>query len=171
MKKIPEFEILLEKISLDLQDFLQKEKIDDAKFIGIRSGGVWVAKALREKLASSWDLGILDISFYRDDYSMIGLNPEVKGSEISFSCEDENIILVDDILMTGRTIRAALNQIFDFGRPKRVVLVSVLKIDARQLPIQPDIYAAKINLEAGRKIKLLQNPLRFEWLNLENKNS
>lgn len=163
MKKLPEFDILLEKISLDLQDFLQREKIDKAKFIGIRSGGVWVAKALREKFALDWDLGILDISFYRDDYSMIGLNPEVKGSEIDFSCEGETIILVDDIVMTGRTIRAALNQVFDFGRPKQVILVSLLKIDARELPIQPDIYATKINLEAGQKIKLLQDPLRFEW--------
>lgn len=164
MNKLPEFNILLEKISLDLQDLLQKDAIEDAKFIGIRSGGVWVAQALREKLQLNWELGSLDISFYRDDYSMIGLNPEVRESQIDFSCEDQTIILVDDIVMTGRTIRAALNQIFDFGRPKRVILVSLIKIDARHLPIQPDIYAAKINQESGRKIKLLQEPLRFEWV-------
>ena len=85
--------------------------------IGIHTGGVWIAKQLHQILGIQEPLGVLDISFYRDDFTQIGMNPEVKPSEIPFSIDGRNIILVDDVLHTGRTIRAAMNELFDYGRP------------------------------------------------------
>ena len=83
--------------------------------IGIHTGGVWIAQRLHRILGYSEPLGSLDISFYRDDFSRVGLNPEVKSSELPVAIEDRNIILIDDVLYTGRTIRAAMNEIFPTG--------------------------------------------------------
>ena len=100
------------------------------------------------------ELGILDISFYRDDFDERGLSAHAKGSDLPDSIEDRDIILVDDVLMSGRTIRAAMNEIFDYGRPTSIQLVCLLDIGQRQLPIQADVVGAKIELIAGQKIKL-----------------
>ena len=100
-------------------------------------------------------LGLLDISFYRDDFSEIGIHPQVQPSELPFSVEGRTILLVDDVLYTGRTIRAALNEIFDYGRPQRVILAVLIDRDGRQIPIQADCVGAQIELETGQRIKLV----------------
>jgi len=118
---------------------------NDPKMIGIRTGGAWIAQKLHEKLQLDAPLGILDISFYRDDFSKTGLNPTVKPSEIPWEVDDQHIILVDDVLYTGRTIRAALNEIFDFGRPASVTLVTLLdRKGCRELPIQAEITGMEV---------------------------
>jgi len=134
-----------------------------ALFIGIHTGGLWLAKDLQKQLNIDSQLGELDISFYRDDFAQNGLNPQVKPSVLPFEIENAHIILVDDIVMTGRTIRAALNEIFDYGRPKSVTLVSLIELNSRELPIQADIYGQKLSLLPSQRVELLgPEPLRLQ---------
>ena len=122
--------------------------------IGIHTGGVWVAKRLHQSLDLTTPLGSIDINFYRDDFSRIGLHPKVKASEIPDDIEDRCVILVDDVLQTGRTIRAALNEIFSWGRPAAVQLAVLVERGGRELPIQPDVVGARLNLNPSQHIKL-----------------
>ncbi len=126
---------------------------NDPKMIGIRTGGAWIAEQLHHKLEIAAPLGVLDISFYRDDFSKAGLNPTVKPSDVPWEIDGQHIILVDDVLYTGRTIRAALNEIFDFGRPASVTLVTLLdRKGCRELPIQADITG--MELECSQTLKV-----------------
>jgi pyrimidine operon attenuation protein/uracil phosphoribosyltransferase len=122
--------------------------------IGIHTGGIWIAEQLHQRLGLQQPLGTLDISFYRDDFSRIGMHPEVKPSNLPFDVEERTIILVDDVLQTGRTIRAALNEIFDYGRPARVVLAVLVERSGHELPIRADISGARIDLAADEQVKL-----------------
>ena len=132
-------------------------------FIGIRTGGVWVAQALLEQLGLDVPLGTLDVSFYRDDFTQNGLHPQVRPSELPFEIEGQHLVLIDDVLMSGRTIRAALNELFDYGRPASVTLVSLLDLDARELPIHADILGATLALAGNERVKLLgPAPLALE---------
>jgi hypoxanthine-guanine phosphoribosyltransferase len=91
---------------------------------------VWVAQALLEALGSDSPLGTLDVSFYRDDFSQNGLHPQVRPSALPFEIEGQHLVLIDDVLMSGRTIRAAMNELFDYGRPASVTLVCLLDLNA-----------------------------------------
>ncbi len=122
--------------------------------IGIHTGGAWLAERLHALLDLDEPLGTLDISFYRDDFTRIGMNPQVKASELPFDMEDRHIVLVDDVLHTGRTIRAALNEIFDYGRPASVTLAVLINRGGRELPIQADIIGESVELKPGQQIKL-----------------
>jgi len=141
---------------------------DNPLMVGIHTGGVWVATNLHQQLNSSTSifsepLATLDISFYRDDFSRIGINPEVKPSQLPPDVDDRHIILVDDVLHTGRTIRAAMNELFDYGRPASITLVCLIERDGRELPLQADIVGEHIKLNAGEHIKLTgPEPLAFE---------
>ena len=141
---------------------------EDPIMVGIHTGGVWVAKLLHNQLNLKTPLGSIDISFYRDDFSRIGLNPEVKTSEIPTNVEGRSIILVDDVLQTGRTIRAALDEIFSWGRPAVVQLAVLIERGGRELPIQPDIVGVRLDLEMSEHIKLL-GPDKLEF-SIEKKN-
>ena len=130
--------------------------------IGVHTGGVWVAKRLHQNLGLTTPLGSIDISFYRDDFSRIGLNPQVKASEIPDDIEDRCLIFVDDVLQTGRTIRAALNEIFSWGRPAAVQLAVLVERGGRELPIQPDVVGVRLDLNPSQHIKLSgPNTLEF----------
>lgn len=122
--------------------------------IGIHSGGAWLAEKLHKQLGLKEPLGTLDISFYRDDFTRIGMNPQVRASELPFDLEDRHVILVDDVLHTGRTIRAALNEIFDYGRPASVTLAVLIVRDGRELPIQADVVGETVDLKPNQQIKL-----------------
>jgi pyrimidine operon attenuation protein/uracil phosphoribosyltransferase len=124
--------------------------------IGIHTGGVWLAERLHQALALSEPLGTLDISFYRDDFTRLGINPQVKTSNLPVNVEDRHVILVDDVLHTGRTIRAAMNEIFDYGRPASVALAVLIARDGRELPIQADIVGETLTLDKHQHIKLLR---------------
>ncbi len=135
--------------------------------IGIHTGGVWVAEYLKQRLSGKIPLGTLDISFYRDDFSRVGINPEVRPSQIPFDIDDRHIILVDDVLYTGRTIRAALNEIFDYGRPASILLAVLIERDGRQLPITADCVGDRIALREDEQIKLSgPSPLNLEVVKL-----
>jgi pyrimidine operon attenuation protein / uracil phosphoribosyltransferase len=154
---------LLEELEIKLKQAITERKITDPLMIGIRSGGVWVAEILHRRLAIQQPLGLLDISFYRDDFSQIGVNPNVKPSQLPAQIEGRNIILVDDVFYTGRTVRAALNELFDYGRPSQVLLAVLIERDGKQIPISPDCAGMRIKLNAGQRIKLTgPDPLAIE---------
>jgi pyrimidine operon attenuation protein/uracil phosphoribosyltransferase len=140
----------LEKMAEQLRPLLDSRPL----MIGIHTGGVWLAERLHKLLGLDEPLGTLDISFYRDDFTRIGLNPQVKASNLPFDMEDRHVILVDDVLHTGRTIRAALNEIFDYGRPASIKLAVLINRGGHELPIQADVVGAEIELKPGQQIKL-----------------
>ncbi|MFT6428931.1 MAG: pyrimidine operon attenuation protein/uracil phosphoribosyltransferase [Halopseudomonas sp.] len=154
MKALPDVAPLLEGMAADLIAYLSRRGIKDPAFVGIHTGGVWIAEQLRNQCLPDAPLGTLDIAFYRDDFEQNGLPPRVRPSELPFSVDDRNLILVDDVLMTGRTIRAALNELFDYGRPASVTLVALIDIEARQLPIRADVLGTSLTLPADQRIKL-----------------
>ena len=143
----------------ELRPFLPKNPL----MIGIHTGGVWVAERLHKLLELTEPLGTLDIYFYRDDFTRVGVNPTVKTSQLPVNIEDRHVILVDDVLQTGRTIRAGLNEIFDYGRPASVVLAVLLNRDGRELPIEAAIVGHHLRLKKNQHIKLFgPDPLKLE---------
>lgn len=122
--------------------------------IGIHTGGAWVAEYLHQQLKFIEPLGTLDISFYRDDFTRVGLNPQVKASDLPVDVDGRHVVLVDDVLHTGRTIRAAMNEIFDYGRPTSITLAVLICRDGRELPIQADIVGETVSLAPSQHIKL-----------------
>ncbi len=163
---------LIRQMAIDLQARLAKRDITEPRYIGIRTGGVWVAQALLAELGSESPLGTLDVSFYRDDFSQNGLHPQVRPSELPFEIEGQHLVLIDDVLMSGRTIRAALNELFDYGRPASVTLVSLLDLDAGELPIRPDIVGAILSLGPHERVKLSgPSPLALERQDLASASS
>ena len=157
-------EPLLVRVEQQLRQYLMEQNIDKPVMVGIHTGGVWVAQRLHKQLGLDTPMGELDISFYRDDFTRVGLNPLVKPSSMPVITEDQHLILIDDVVMTGRTIRAALNELFDYGRPASVTLVALVDLNARELPIRPDITGETLNLNPGERIKLTgPTPLALEF--------
>lgn len=127
----------------------------DPVVIGIHTGGVWVADALASRLALDGPLGTINISFYRDDFSRIGLHPQIRPSDLPVSVDNRVVLLVDDVLHTGRTIRAAMNELFDYGRPDRILLAVLATRPGRELPIAPDVVGHVFDaLPAGGHLRL-----------------
>jgi pyrimidine operon attenuation protein / uracil phosphoribosyltransferase len=144
----------LDAMATALQDELARRGIERIAMVGIHSGGAWVAEALHQRLGGQIPLGSLDISFYRDDFTHRGLHPNVKPSQLPFEVEGSHIVLVDDVLMTGRTIRAAMNELFDFGRPASILLAVLFDIGQRQLPISADICGETLALPPHQRVEL-----------------
>ncbi len=154
---------LLDELEAGLRNIMADRGVTSPALIGIRTGGVWLADVMRKRLGLEEPYGELDISFYRDDFSRIGLNPKVKPSSLPFSTEDRDIILIDDVIMSGRTIRAAMNEIFDYGRPASIILATLIDLGARELPIQPDVTGKVLALESHQRVKLRgPDPLHIE---------
>lgn len=145
---------LLEKTASELRTYLGDEDLTAPVFIGIRTGGVWVAERLQSLLNDDSELGVLDITFYRDDFSRAGIQPTVKPSRLPCDVNDRHVILIDDVLYTGRTVRAALNEIFDYGRPASISLVTLVQRNGRELPIQADVVGKSLDLNAEQHVKL-----------------
>ncbi|MBI5938413.1 MAG: bifunctional pyr operon transcriptional regulator/uracil phosphoribosyltransferase PyrR [Betaproteobacteria bacterium] len=129
----------------------------DCALIGIHTGGVWVMEELARRLGGELPCGSLDIAFYRDDFSRIGLHPVVKPSHIGFDIEGRRLLLVDDVLYTGRTVRAAMNQLFDYGRPAAIRLAVLVDRGGRELPICPDFSGYKFDLADDRHLSLTRD--------------
>ncbi|MBV1921914.1 MAG: bifunctional pyr operon transcriptional regulator/uracil phosphoribosyltransferase PyrR [Pseudomonadales bacterium] len=151
---LPTVDSLINNMSSDLQNLLNQRGINQPVMVGIHTGGAWVAKALHQQLALDQALGLLDITFYRDDFTQKGLHPSVKTSDLPFATDGQHIILVDDAISSGRTIRAALNELFDYGRPASVILVTLIDVLGRDLPIQPDIIGEQLDLAPQQRVKL-----------------
>ncbi|RTE67194.1 bifunctional pyr operon transcriptional regulator/uracil phosphoribosyltransferase PyrR [Amphritea opalescens] len=145
---------LLAKMATELTTLIKARQLDDPMMIGIRTGGVWLAEHLHQQLNIASPLGTLDISFYRDDFTQVGLNPKVQPSALPSATEDRHIILVDDVIMSGRTIRAAMNELFDYGRPASITLVTLLDLNRRELPIQADVIGDTLLLADDEQVKL-----------------
>ncbi|EXJ12386.1 MULTISPECIES: bifunctional pyr operon transcriptional regulator/uracil phosphoribosyltransferase PyrR [Nitrincola] len=147
-------ENLLESVTQELRVQMMHRDLTDPIMIGIRTGGVWLAERLHTALNLNSPLGVLDISFYRDDFSQSGLNPKVQPTQLPCPTEGRDLILVDDVIMSGRTIRAAMNELFDYGRPASILLVTLIDLQHRHLPIQPDVVGERLTLGEDQQIKL-----------------
>lgn len=155
---LPNAEDLLKRIAIELEPLLQA----NTALVGIQSGGVWLMQRLLNLLAkpiakNNIEHGTLDVSFYRDDYAQRGLKSENRPSQIAFDVEGKHIILIDDVFYTGRTTRAAMNELFDYGRPASITLVALVNRGGRELPIVPQVTGANIVLEANQTLQLIQN--------------
>lgn len=144
----------LDRMADALDALIRARGITAPLMIGIHTGGVWVADRLHERLGLVEPLGHLDISYYRDDFTRIGMHPQVRPSYLPLGIDDRHLILVDDVLQSGRTIRAALNVLFDYGRPASVMLATLVERDGRELPIEPNVVGLHAQLEPGEQIKL-----------------
>lgn len=145
---------LLEDMATRLRKMLDNSGRRDPLVIGIHTGGIWVAGALHHLLDLRDPLGELNIAFYRDDFSRIGMHPHVTPSNLPFEVEDRHIVLVDDVLYTGRTIRAAMNELFDYGRPASISLAVLIDRGGRELPIQADVTGKSLALKPDEHVKL-----------------
>lgn len=133
--------------------------------IGIRRGGVDIGQRLLSTLSARGVavepvLGELNIAFYRDDFSSIGLHPVVGPSQVPFDVENKHIILIDDVLGTGRTVRAAMNEIFDYGRPAKISLAVLVQRSGHELPIRADVIGKELHVPGNQYIAL--NPDTLE---------
>ena len=153
---LPTVEALIDKLTQALKPYFPSAQPANEHpiIVGIETGGYWLAQAIHDAIAPDTELGHLNISFYRDDFSKSGLHPTVKPSSLPTDIDDKTIILVDDVLYSGRTVRAAMNEIFDYGRPRRILLAILIDRGEREIPIQADIVAHSIQLNDGEHIKL-----------------
>lgn len=131
---------------------------DKVVFIGIRSGGELIAKNLvrflKNRVGIEVPLGVLDIALYRDDLTRRGFYPEVRSTDIPFGLDEKDIVLVDDVLHTGRSVRAAIDHIVDLGRPGRIYLLVLFDRSGREFPIQADFVGRRISLPDEQIIKI-----------------
>jgi len=147
---VPEAEALLARLVLSMRGQVGAE----AALVGIHSGGVWVAERLHDALELTLPIGTVDVSFYRDDYGRRGLKADVRPSTLPFEVEGRELVLIDDVLYTGRTIRAALNVLFDYGRPARVRLATLVDRGGRELPIAADFVGGELSVEVSDVVVL-----------------
>jgi len=154
---VQDIERALDRIALQI---LEKNlKVDDIVIVGIHTGGVFLADRLhhiiKKRENKELPAGSLDITLYRDDWSRVSQNPIVKKTDISFEVEGKTLILVDDVIYTGRTIRAALDAVMDFGRPSSIQLAVLVDRGGRELPIQPDYKGMEIEVKTDQRIDVL----------------
>ncbi len=128
----------------------------ETKLIGIASGGVWLAERLQSDLNLQGKAGVISSAMHRDDFSKRGLAHSVQ-TQLPFDVNGQDIVLIDDVLYTGRTIRAVLNELFDYGRPSRVRLAVLVDRGGRQLPVHADFAAARVNLPLTQSLALARS--------------
>ncbi len=150
MKPLPDAEALCEKLVAELRPRLSA----DTAIIGLYTGGVWLAERLLAALGLSTPLGTMDIAFYRDDYRQQGLARDPKRTQIPFDVNGRPLLLVDDVLYTGRTVRAAMNELFDYGRPASIALAVLADRGGRELPICAQYCGATVEVEPDKRLRL-----------------
>ncbi len=160
---LPNAETLFESLAERIKPLIQP----NTAIVGIHSGGAWLAERLLPILGKDLAHGMLDVSFYRDDYNERGLHSETKPSQIPFDVQDKHIILIDDVFYTGRTIRAAMNELFDYGRPASITLAVLVNRGGRELPIAPQISAFDTELAASQNLQLLRHDNGTFYFTLE----
>lgn len=142
--------------------------IPDAAIVGIHSGGAWLAERLARDLDLTDRLGTIDVSFYRDDYARKGLHPDVKPTHIRFAVDGATVVLVDDVLQTGRTVRAAINVLFDYGRPSCIRLAALADRGGRELPVAPDYVGTRTALAPHQSLCLQRDDAGQLTLTIED---
>lgn len=147
---LPDPEQLIQALAGQMRGRLAR----DAGLVGIYTGGAWVAERLHRALGLAVPLGVLAVTLHRDDFGRIGLHRESRRSQIPFPVDGREVVLVDDVLHTGRTVRAALNELYDFGRPKAVRLAVLADRGGRELPFAADFIGASVALTPGEELVL-----------------
>ncbi len=150
MQKLPDAEKLCEQLAAELRPLLGAQ----SAMIGLYTGGAWLAERLHKMLGLESPLGLMDIAFYRDDYHAQGLHHDPKRTRIPFDVSGRDLLLVDDVLYTGRTVRAAMNELFDYGRPARISLVVLADRGGRELPICAQHCGTRVEVPAGMRLSL-----------------
>ena len=136
----------------------------DTTLVGIHSGGAWIARRVQTLLGLPGEAGVIDVSFHRDDYRHRGLHPQVQPTQLPFAVDARPMILIDDVLFTGRTTRAAINELFDYGRPRRIQLAVLADRGGRELPCQPDFCVWRPQLAEREELILEATPDgRLQW--------
>jgi pyrimidine operon attenuation protein/uracil phosphoribosyltransferase len=126
----------------------------DAKLVGIYSGGAWLAERLAALLPGEHPVGYIDVSFYRDDYAKKGLRAKVETTTLPFEVGGSRIVLVDDVLYTGRSVRAAINELFDYGRPEAIDLAVLIDRGGRELPIEATYVGVRVAVARNLSVVL-----------------
>ena len=152
-----------EQLAIELAAQMRGHLAHDAALVGIYTGGIWVAERLHRLLQLATPLGTLAVTLHRDDFGRIGLHREARRSQIPFAVDGREIVLVDDVLHTGRTIRAALNELFDFGRPKAVRLAILADRGGRELPVAPDFCGARVEVAPEEELVLSNDNGRLRF--------
>ena len=160
---LPNAEKLFETLAERIKPLIKA----NTAIVGIHSGGAWLAERLLPLLGKNLEHGMLDVSFYRDDFNERGLHSETKPSQIPFQVQDKHIILIDDVFYTGRTIRAAMNELFDYGRPASITLAVLVNRGGRELPIAPQISAFDTELADSQNLQLLRHENGTFYFTLE----
>ncbi len=137
-----------------LVDAIRPKLSPDTALVGVYSGGVWIAERLHKALGVATPLGMLSITHYRDDFSRIGLHSQVKPSHLPFEVEGREVILVDDVFYTGRTVRAAMHELFDYGRPASIRLAVLVDRGGHELPIRPDFTGLSMEIPPQQSLTL-----------------
>ena len=150
MSVLPDPEALVRTLADQMRERVSK----DAGLVGIFTGGAWVAERLHRALGLATPLGFLAVTLHRDDFGRIGLHRESRRSQIPFSVDGREVVLVDDVLHTGRTVRAALNELFDFGRPRAVRLAVLADRGGRELPMSADFLGSTVQVGADEELVL-----------------
>ena len=165
LTKLPDAETQCTQLAELIRPHLQANTM----LVGIHSGGVWIARRLSELLGLPGEIGLIDVSFYRDDFGEKGLHPQVKPTSIPFDVEDRPLILVDDVLYTGRTTRAAINELFDYGRPANIKLAVLADRGGRELPIYAEFCAWQVELDKTEELVLEPDTTgRLQWRSAEH---
>jgi pyrimidine operon attenuation protein/uracil phosphoribosyltransferase len=148
--KLPEAEKLCDQLAAELRPHIGPK----SAMVGLYTGGAWLAERLHKVLGLQTPLGLMDIAFYRDDYAARGLHHDPKRTKIPFDVNGAELLLVDDVLYSGRTVRAAMNELFDYGRPGSIRLVVLADRGGRQLPIAAQHVGAKVEVPQGMRLRL-----------------
>lgn len=147
----------LDRLSLEILE--RNHGVDNLAIIGIHTGGVFLASRIRDKIVAheheDLSLASLDITLYRDDWSLISQNPIVRRTDIDFQIDDRCVVLVDDVIFTGRTIRAAMDAIMDYGRPRAIELAVLVDRGGRELPVQPDYVGMSVNVSGAERVDVI----------------
>ena len=160
LTKLPDAEAQCAQLAELIRPQLQANTL----LVGIHSGGAWIARRLNELLGLPGEIGLIDVSFYRDDFGAKGLHPQIKPTSIPFAVEGRSLILIDDVLYTGRTTRAAINELFDYGRPASIQLAVLADRGGRELPICAQFCTWHPELDAGEEIVLEPDAAgRLHW--------
>jgi pyrimidine operon attenuation protein/uracil phosphoribosyltransferase len=150
LAKLPDAEKICDELVRELKPHIGPK----TAMVGIHTGGAWLAQRLHAMLGVREPLGLMDIAFYRDDYHAQGLHHDPKRTRIPFDVSGRDLLLIDDVLYTGRTIRAAMNELFDYGRPDSISLVVLADRGGRQLPICAQHCGVRLEVPAGMRLRL-----------------